>query len=377
MAKEKTINELILLVGSNPLPNFISALIFRPQKIWLCYSEQTRQVKEQLERVLKREHHLNTEDVYIPNAGDPKAVVESLDRIEIGGETYLNYTGGTKVMAAQARIVFEKKGGDKSKAFYIYEPEGLVFFDDGRAEEISIRSINPEVIFELHGVEVQETKGKRLLLRPTFDNAKEIARKVLGNPGILKDLGGLHRDERGRMLSPLKAKSAKVNLKSEFGFELPFESFPEEGWNKHTYETWWKFLHGVWLEVLIGGFVEMLFPDHPVRVGVNCRKDGRQFEIDVIHVRNFRLYVISCTTSQEVGLCKSKLFEVSIRARQLGGDLARSALVSMLSSQKRDEVQKDVGELWDAPNTPRVFGIDDLKEWLDEHFVSLKEWLDS
>jgi len=75
-----------------------------------------------------------------------------------------------------------------------------------------------------------------------------------------------------------------------------------------------------------------------------------------------------------------------MRARQMGGDLARSTLVSLLDGSDAkgtyvDQLRADIASVWDAPNVPRVFGLADLREWAGTtgapNLGSLKEWLDS
>lgn len=52
-----------------------------------------------------------------------------------------------------------------------------------------------------------------------------------------------------------------------------------------------------------------------------------KFEFDVAFMREYQLFALSCTTTHYRGLCKQKLFEASLRARQLGGAEARVGLV--------------------------------------------------
>ena len=123
------------------------------------------------------------------------------------------------------------------------------------------------------------------------------------------------------------------------------------------------------------------------RQGVHCTlPSGREFEVDVVLVRGHRLFLISCTTDTTLAQCKSKLFEVAMRARQLGGDLARSALVCLIDGTNEkgplvDQLRHDVAGVWEAPNTPRVFGAADLREWAGLHdepdLRTLRDWLES
>lgn len=75
-----------------------------------------------------------------------------------------------------------------------------------------------------------------------------------------------------------------------------------------------------------------------------------------------------------------------MRSRQLGGDLARSALVCLIDGQDSqgkyiDQLRGDVASVWEAPNKPEVFGLADLREWTgtagSPNLDALKRWLDS
>ena len=45
---------LILLVGSNPLPNYLSACALRPREIALVYTKETSDAKDRLKREISR-----------------------------------------------------------------------------------------------------------------------------------------------------------------------------------------------------------------------------------------------------------------------------------------------------------------------------------
>jgi hypothetical protein len=188
------------------------------------------------------------------------------------------------------------------------------------------------------------------------------------------------------------AKAKDLPWLAASGLDLSVSSVPDDGWLKDRYKAWQEFLSGTWQEVWISGLVRKLVeaPGVDVERGVEClrtseKKPGEtkrpDFEIDVAFIRGHRLYVISCTTHAKKALCKSKLFEVALRARQMGGDLARSALVCLMpSGDNFDKLKDDIESVWDAPNQPEVFGYADLQEWQGTHGEpnpsSLKSWLD-
>lgn len=93
------------------------------------------------------------------------------------------------------------------------------------------------------------------------------------------------------------------------------------------------------------------------------------FEFDVAVMRGYQLFAFSCTTSTERGLNKKKLFEVFMRARQMGGDEAHVALVGGYADA--EGLLREVNEEWLAPRDMiRVFGPKDWPDLQDK----MAEW---
>jgi len=355
MGESKSVKELILLVGSNPMPNFLSVLMFKPKKVWFCYTAETEKVKERLKSVLENIYSFESKEVYISDAGDPKTVRKAfrLEK-EINKNTYLNYTGGTKVMAAQARMFFKEEfEGKDSHAFYIYDRDRIIRFDNGKTilfENTNLK-LRIDDILLLHNIEIENEK---FLTKEEINLSREIASFILKSEE--KDIAQNKKEE---------------TLKRKFKEKYP--EIPE------------FFRRGDWLEIWTGNIIKNLISDDPnssIHIALNCKRENRSFEIDIATIYKHRIYIISCTTSHKLERCKVKLFEIASRARQLGGDLARSALVCLLHGEDKkgayiDQLKKDIKDLWDAPNTPRVFGLDDLREWIEGRLNSLKEWLES
>jgi len=104
--------------------------------------------------------------------------------------------------------------------------------------------------------------------------------------------------------------------------------------------------------------------------------------VDVAAIRGHRSYFISCTTDTTKALCTSKLFEVAVRSRQLGGDLARAALICLADEGTAGALQQDIDDLWGATNTTQVFGLSDLRAWSDcdgrqPNPHALQAWMES
>src|SRR5690606_37803550 len=154
------------------------------------------------------------------------------------------------------------------------------------------------------------------------------------NPDLARELYD-HSRPAGRTKSITKAKETPWKAADQ-GIDLTATTIPDSdsSWTNARYEAWEKFLTGGWLEHWTAGVIRScLGTSTAVEVSVECKRDNpvpTTFEIYVALIRGHRLYVVSCTTAHKKALCKSKLFEVAMRARQMGGDLARSALVCLL-----------------------------------------------
>jgi hypothetical protein len=285
-------------------------------------------------------------------------------------------------------MAFRDSGGKDEQASYLDERKGVLRFDDGYEKDLSKQqfTLTLDDVLALHGIQ-RISANQPQADGPKEDDAVKIARAVMEGPDLAQSLYGIHRDEKNKRRSFEKAKADAVILDKLVPGDLSVRRIPEAYWKRQTYKNWLRFLWGGWLGAWCGALVRQIVHGNDVGVGLHCRlASGREFQIDVTLVRRHRLYVISCTTDTKTGLCKSKLFEAAMRARQLGGDLARSALVCLLHGTDLkvafvDQLRNDVADVWNAPNTPQVFGLDDLKEWAGigspPTLNSLRTWLES
>ena len=381
LPNERRAKRLALLVGSNPLPNYLAAVVLDPGEVTLLYSPQTVEPCKRLEREL-RDRGVTVSRVAVADATDARMVREACASLQVD---HLHYSGGTKSMAAHARQACQV--GD-AQASYLDERQGLLRFDDGYDVHLEHRDLGLtlDLLLRLHGIERIGPHGPAPG-GPTDHDVVSVANRILCQPGLATEMRDLFRpDDRRRSFE--RAKCCAPWTPGDHGLPLSVASIPGEDWTKPQYEDWIAFLTGGWLERWTARLIQSCLPASvPVDVGVRCRRvklARTEFEIDVALVRSHRLHVISCTTDQKKALCKSKLFEVAMRARQMGGDLARCALVCLLDGSDDkgtyvDQLRADIASLWDAPNAPRVFGLADLREWVGTtgalNLGSLEEWL--
>ncbi len=396
--------QLILLVGSNPLPNYLAACALEPSRIVLVYTKETEGAKARLQRELesKLDESVTVEDEFVEDAACATTVRRALDPLmasDGGQNIHLNYTGGTKVMAAHARLAFKQCGGLPAHASYLDEGDACVEarlrFDDQNSTPLSLSErpkaeLTLEVVLALHGVTYTPRHPKNPA--PTVADAREILCKVLADVPLasilycerqrLEDIGNPNK-----VTEPFRADLRGLSLSlQEFPTKEQLDRFGNGGERKSWFEQWCKFIGGEWLEEWLGAQIRVLnlTPKPEITVGVNSRRGEKKvkLEVDIAVIRGHRAYFISCTTDTTKGLCKSKLFEVAVRARQLGGDLARAALVSLADPSTVSALQSEIDDMWESSNKPRVFGLSDVRTWSDcegkqANLEKLKTWLES
>ena len=363
-------------------------MALKPLRICLVHTGETKQPKDRLRAALSEEFGPSVfidGDAYVDDPFSASAVAGKVrDLIKSCNSAHLHYTGGTKVMSAHALKAFYEKSGRPENASYLDEAEACLRFDGNQSKKsLSDCGVTLTLnrILQLHGV-TQKTRSP-VEGGPGESDVQAVATAVLKRPQLASCLYG----ERTRLedVSFTKAKQNPCNVKN-YGMELCVAEIPpEEGMSRKCYEAWREFIGGEWLEDWIAAKVRELelTNDPEITVGVNCTRDGtnRPFEVDVAVVRGQRSYFISCTTDMTRSLCKSKAFEILVRSRHMGGDLARSALVSLLPGDVVTELQADIAHAWGSANPTRVFGLEDMKTWSghygSQNLESLETWLKS
>ncbi|MBX9723835.1 MAG: hypothetical protein K2X81_20680 [Candidatus Obscuribacterales bacterium] len=159
---------------------------------------------------------------------------------------------------------------------------------------------------------------------------------------------------------------------------LPALELPEQIPNENL-ENWLQFLRGNWLEFLVAHCISNAIATDEAKdttIGVRSKNldNGREFEVDVVHMFRGHGYVLSCTT--DPSFAKHKLFEISARSKHLFGRYARAALVVPAASAVIENLKKDLNKDWiGTQQQPSVFGKEDIAEWMNGNFQSLQEWL--
>ncbi|MHA2016116.1 MAG: hypothetical protein ACTSUH_10285 [Candidatus Thorarchaeota archaeon] len=261
-------------MGSNPVPVYLSAATLRPSSSILVHTHQTRKIAKRLRSVLNG-LGIDSRLVSIEDATDPQACHRIMSREMARG--WLDYTGGTKVMAVHVHQAWKNRGGDASRASYVDGEAGVIRFDDGHTVKIDAH-IDLNLLARLHGLSVIRDRHPD---RRSYKDLDSRASSFLGS-----------RESKGS---------------------------DAEG--------------GYWLEEWVASLID--------RMGIVDRRDihvqpklapphGSSMELDVVVTRGYQTYVISCTITRTYTVCKLKAFEVILRGRQVGGDHVRTALAAPL-----------------------------------------------
>lgn len=286
------VDHLFLLIGENPLPNYVAArLLIKPKtaqeakktppSIVLVCSTGTANTEDRLRRILKNEFKIKNQSVQIQplnltsSQSSPQQIYRAIEKKakSLQGKIGLNYTGGTKAMSVQTYHCLFKlfQESQISHPYFSYlDPNTLqIIIEDQESGKVNSFAIKPEdfstnlrTLFKLHNLKWKDVG---------FSNLKQLC----------------------------------------------------------------EWLDGIWLEHYVlsilqnEDFVERYkITESKMSFHIKDPRTDRekdQFEFDVAFLRGYQLFAISCTTIDLY--CKQKLFEAYLRAQQLGGREARVALV--------------------------------------------------
>jgi len=393
------VDHLFLLVGENPLPNYVAARLLLNQggTPYLVYTTGTDKPAQRLQKILSSEPiGLKTAQLVPLNNGEAdayqiqKAIRSKLETIK-DGKIGLNYTGGTKAMAVHAyREVLSKERPET--VFSYLDPRRLeMCIDRENGDRIRIK-VKPEMLqvklvklFQIHGLELNGNPTKEAQLpelavelarifkdenqaKQWFDwycqvFCGEARKKKNSNYGDWKSKSDL----AGLSISIETAPPAVITyLKREnlvtSDDKLSLQAVQQKGVFQEI-KHFCKYLDGLWLEHYVLQQVKNIADKHSIKdYGLNFEvpltgtRNG--FEFDVAFTRGYQLFAMSVSTTSKRDLCKVKLFEAYLRARQMGGDEARVALICC--TDEPDSLKAEVAVLDDKKIA--VFGRDDLMD---------------
>lgn len=415
--RDYQVDHLLLLVGSNPLPNAVAGklLTTTADTITLIHSADGLLLAQRLKSWFLDEGYSDTNIGFKQvEESDAASVYQGVSRVldaferDHGNASKarlgLNYTGGTKVMAVQTYRALENWARFHSR-------EAVFSYLDARTLKMRIErvpggdtisfyvglgvDINIHDLLKLHNwglikapltVPVLPESAKALLAVHSNPTHAEIWTKWLNDE--------LSRNARksipnGKWKSNTELQKLAISwpnlsvLKETMSNELGQDGIPHlnltsaKGRGCKNEEDFCKWLSGVWLESAVLSVLQNcpqklhlkeccmdLVPKAPGSSGTN-------FQFDVVALRGYQIFAFSCTTvsgkeSGDIGLLKHKLFEAYVRARQMGGDEACVALVCCVSQAQADKIEDEMRRDISPEGRIRVFGRERLENLIGE-----------
>lgn len=412
------VKHLVLLVGSNPLPNAVASqlLVKAEGVVSLVHSQGTARIANNLKNWIEARRRSENLQIYLKQVDESNpfsvydGVKQILDKVDCSvdcSSVGLNYTGGTKVMSVHAYRAVQEWAGEKkvSPVFSYLDARTLeMMFEDPemRSEQripagLAIQ-LTIDDLLALHGLQRKSSSNREPFLpKSAFALAQTLADPNRINEWkewICKELRSkAKRDDRKE---ESKSKSESEGVQIEFSLDDCFGKFLQasrsklsipEGSNatqltatisEKDLGQLCHWLDGKWLEDYVFVSVQSLKQDlsindfaqsFDIKKHGSATDSGFKFEIDVVAVRGYQLFVFSCSTSKEKGRLKPKLFEAYVRARQLGGDEARVALVCL--SDDPHNLEREMQRDFAAEGQIKVFGQTHIKD-LGNH---IREWI--
>ncbi|MEA5515823.1 Card1-like endonuclease domain-containing protein [Nodularia sp. UHCC 0506] len=408
------VDHLFLLIGENPLPNYVAAklLVNKDGTVYLVHTRDTYETANNLQIILREENN-NLKDLELISLEDYESdahyisteISTKLEKLT-NGIIGLNYTGGTKAMSAHSyRTLFyeeikENNGSNNKKykqreniIFTYLDPRNLEMCIDsekGERERIKIKPTTLEVdlikLFNLHRLNLTNTPDKEAKL----PNLSRAMANLFSNESTRNSwFSGFYKEfcNQGRRTKPngstdwrSKTDLMEVSVSIEKLPEEMVTAFKEENFlidNKLSLKqvqktnsfaklkNFCEWLDGLWLEHYVLEEVKKISADkfinknYGMTFKIPLEGTEKGFEFDVAFTRGYQLFAISCSTTSKRDLCKQKLFEAYLRARQMGGDEARVILICC--SNDPDSIKAEIGNLLDQKKIA-VFGCEHLTD---------------
>lgn len=384
------VQDLILLIGHNPMPNYLVTALLRPKRIHCLYTKNgTKEICSHLVSVLEQQMpDIETNEYPLDDAANPLVIKNAMNLMPPGA--HLNYTGGTKAMTVNAYDYWlNYLGGDPSRASYLDGHKGILYFNDGKMRKLDGCSITLNEVLKLHGLQT----GSESSYHPDANIKPEDAVKIMDavlKQGLRERMNNAFKSLSDCIKNPTEECRQELNI-------LPPECQPGfmqiPGWPAVSSEavrnSWVAFLkHGGWFEDFVGYTVRQACPEAQVAIrlkpksvntGIHANtEENIDTEIDLLVLLGYRIYLISCTTSKDHQRVKMKYYEAQNRVALVGGDLAKAAVACLLDPDKASKVETNATVLWQpAHSAVKVFNIEHIRAWRKGDYSTLRQWLTS
>ncbi|MBN2281006.1 MAG: DUF1887 family protein [Candidatus Marinimicrobia bacterium] len=370
--------DLILLIGTSPLPNLVVAKYFAQKndnlkRIWmLCSDENDKSHQASTEKYARKIKKLLSEQFDglkfpciqkiedINKSQDIKDSIESIsgkiseyDNVKV----HLNYTGGTKTMVAHSYQYLKELYTDGITFSYLSSRDFKIFFDDSNSASNDIRKIvkcSIKELLEVHKFDYDP------VVEPDFQDVYNYLTNLLESEKQNESINSLFNDEAYSKLFKSRPFQSFENITynslnnvwKKINDLLPnenklyinhnnFYQFNFRDWRDTNFNDTIRYLSGIWLEDYVYKVLEEWQGFDDIMKNVKFKKDDMQItkkhwpEIDIVMTNGYQLVGTSCTTSEKMSICKSKGFEVILRSKQIGGDESKAILMCGIKDESK------------------------------------------
>jgi hypothetical protein len=349
--------DLVLLVGTNPLPNYVVGKWFLGEKnqIKRIFLVHTVKTKEFATVIAKKLSQNNIEIHLLPLTSEAhgKTIRNNIETewkknkpnynpIKI----HINYTGGTKAMSIHTIQAFQeikKQDSNISAIYYSYleADKHQIYDDDQQQQPISsdlrkIIKITIEDIFYIHKFNPSK-KGSNHIDNQERDQ-------------IQKEGKSITNADSGASVKQKLKNISKSNIKLGFVLEEYANYF---------------IINDPDLKKNINDSKPNLLLSNP------NWKQNRNCEIDILLIFGYELIGISCYAGKSIKVSKLKGFEIMHRIMQLGGEEAKSILLTGLEKNVK-ELEEEL-KIETGNDNILVLGLDD---WHPDNLLrKIKEFI--
>ncbi len=412
--------DLIILVGTNPLPCYISAVYlcnyYKEERISNIYfigslenpdnkQDKTIDIAERIIKLLDeneseglKNQNISKNIKELRDVRDKDCVINIINFIKNNSNNNsieLNFTGGTKSMSVFFYDECKYKYKDQFSSSYLdarthqlilYDEQSYNLSEDLR--DLDYLNLSLAEIGYLHNFKVEskfpDSKCKNISAydfeklkqyKPALNKFEEYLHNGIidnfYNPQIGFDAEKF-KEKKGRTNSfkeKITDEEKSILINNEL-IKPIWESIEGVDKVKHLLE----FLGGTWLEYWIYDILtsqDKLVEENNILAenivfyfdNLITPIDGKKipFQLDICAVYGYQLNVISITTAKDKGTVKLKAFEALHRAHQLGGDESKIIQVSLLNRSNNQDLMDDLFiEVGSLESKFLCLGLEDL-----------------
>ncbi|MCB5261417.1 MAG: DUF1887 family CARF protein [Candidatus Cloacimonetes bacterium] len=372
--------DLFILVGTNPLPCYVSAVYlknyYRECRLYLICSQDNEGIKQAgtfeigkriKDQLIKHNHFKKDDFAKLVEIGDvsSKSSIESALKPSLEGceKIHLNYTGGTKSMAALSYELLMSCEDKQFSSSYLDGRRNIMIIDGETAgdDKDDLRrdealALDLETLSLLHDMPKTGDKDRS----DEYDDLLEELVSMLDEDKLSDIYGSSSFDCEVLLNSEKLEKATEQQTLIEENVSKLIQNFRPDSGTK-AQKKLKKYIDGPWLEHYVHRELLKLEPGFNLYFDVQKRiEEEDHFQLDIVAIYGYQITLISITTGASKGLCKLKAFEAIYRAQQLGGDEAKTIMVTLMKHPESLilDLERSYGSF--VPGFT-AFGIDDLR----------------